>query len=102
MYSAQERVQRGRQGQLTYATLFVLRSGKDVWETIPLDLSWKSMISGNIFTSWPPEYFDSVVVENNILICGFHDQLNNYERSILPWELDAESLWKAVMTKYGR
>jgi hypothetical protein len=65
------------------------------WHELPLTLDFWSKIVAGTFTYWPPKFIDELVVTNGALSFTFHDPEDTWERPILPFKLDVESVWRA-------
>ncbi len=68
--------------------------GSEDWEELPMQLTYWSRLFHSMFTSWPPEDIDRISCERGRLILQYRDRWISYEKPILPWGLDRESLWE--------
>ena len=66
------------------------------WVELPLRLTWWSRLAHAMFASWPPEVIDVMTYEHGRLTVLFRDPWVPYEKPIMPFGLDRESLWEAV------
>jgi hypothetical protein len=67
-----------------------------------MDLVWWDRLRSRMMTAWPPETFDRLFVANGSLHLEYRDQWNPYERPVLPFGLDVESLWSAEYLSHER
>jgi hypothetical protein len=82
---------RGEQSRIKVLRTIV---GSDDWEELPMQLTYWSRFAKSIFTNWPPEDIDRVSCEQGRLILRYRDRWVPYEKPIMPFGLDRESLWE--------
>lgn len=76
--------------------VFKSSDGGGTWQELPQKLCLRSLLTSKFLTSWPPEYGDELRVIDGQLVLVYHDREFEYERPILPFGLDRESLWRAT------
>ena len=73
--------------------------GGTTWHDLPMTLTWSARIAHGLFVTWPPEKIDRLVCEGDQVVLEFRDPWVPYEKPIMPWGLDRESLWQASYLK---
>ena len=92
----------GRNGAWSRARLHRSADGGRSWQEVPLTLSWRSLVVGQLLTQWPPRTIDRVAWTGGELSIVFHDPENTWEKGMLPFRWDDESLWRARLLRNGR
>ena len=82
-----------RRGNDVYVRLRVFLQEGEHWDLLPMRLELGSRLLLRWFTQWPPENLVSVRFDSSIEF-EFRDNLI-WEVPVLPFGLDAESVWRA-------
>jgi hypothetical protein len=85
----------GPRGELLRAVVLARGTHDEKWEALPIGLTWLSRVWHSMFTTWPPEHIDSIDCEHGRLSLQYRDTWVPYERPVMPFGLDRESVWKA-------
>lgn len=70
--------------------------GGATWFEVPARLCLESRLKVPWFTIWPPAFIDDLRVVGGRLEAWYHDPEYEYEKAVLPFGLDRESIWRAV------
>lgn len=81
--------------------VFVLEASMDAGtgapcRELPLPLDFASWVRYGWLGVWPPATFERVEVDDGSLVIEFRDPWIPFERPVLPFRYDQESLWKAT------
>lgn len=72
----------------------VAPDGSSRW--LPMRLTWISRLKCAVLTQWPPETLDRLELVNGRVAIEYRDPWYEDEKTILPFDLDKESLWRAT------
>lgn len=86
----------GPRGEGSRIRVLTRSVGEEDWTELSMSLTWWSRIAHSQFATWPPEGIDWISCEHGRLILQFRDRWVPYEKPVLPFGLDRESLWQAV------
>ena len=93
IYKAQ--IQRSQGEQDSLSVLSSSDAGK-TWSELPLKLEIRSWVRQLVASaSWPPEKIDTFEFEDGTLQLEYRDRWIPHQASVLPFNLDQESLWRA-------
>lgn len=82
--------------------IFESTDGGRSWIDIPMKLAVASRVTRGLFATWPPESIDVLSCASGVLMIEFRDHWIPYERPVLPFRLDQESLWRATYDRERR
>lgn len=79
-----------------YRSIVVRSSdGAVSWTPVPMRLFLRSRLWNGLFATWPPEDIDELApMGHSSVAIAFRDEWVPFERPILPFGLDQESLWQ--------
>jgi hypothetical protein len=90
-----------RFGQWRRAVVYGSFDAGKTWREVPAKLCLRSRLVAGLFTLWPPESVDEMRVERGLLTLIYHDKEYQYERAVLPFGLDRESVWEATLIAHN-
>lgn len=89
-------------GSWSGVRIYFLEPETGIWENFPFRRKLSSRFGHAAFATWPPETFDRAYSQDGSLVLEFRDPCFAYDSPILPFGLDRESLWIAVLDRQSR
>lgn len=90
------RVTPGPNGEIDRSIVVRSDDGGASWNPVSMRLSLGSRVWNGLFATWPPEKVDELASAGpTSIVVTFRDEWIPFERPILPFGLDQESLWQA-------